>query len=73
MWEAEKTGSITLNRRMLRMRKHRDFLWISLKEKRIYLHEQKSCLLLYFTSCEDMENYIEKLLEKDYIVDGNNE
>ena len=67
MWE-QKAGSINLNRRMLRMRKYRDYLWISLKEKRIYLQEQKFCLLLYFLSYEDMKSYIETLIEKGYVL-----
>lgn len=73
MREEEETGNITLNRRVLRMRKHRDFLWISLVEKRIYLREQKFCLLLFFLSYEDMKNYIETLTKKGYVVDKNNE
>lgn len=73
MWATEKTGSITLNKRRLRMRRYREFLWVSLAEKRIYLQEQKFCLLLYFLSYEDMENYIEMLIEKGYIVAENNE
>ena len=66
-------GSITLNRQRLRMRRYRDFLWVSLTEKRIYLQEQESCLLLHFLSYEDMESYIETLTGKGYVVDENNE
>lgn len=68
-----KTGSMTLNRQRLRMRRYRDFLWVSLTEKRIYLQKQEFCLLLYFLSYEDMENYIETLTEKGYVVDENDE
>lgn len=73
MWETTKTGSITLNRQRLRMRRYRDFLWVSLTEKRIYLQEQEFCLLLYFLSYEDMESYIETLTGKGYVVDENDE
>lgn len=73
MWATEKTGSITLNKRRLRMRRYREFLWVSLAEKRIYLQDQKCCLLLYFLSYEDMENYIKTMTEKGYVIDENNE
>lgn len=73
MWEAEKIGNVIVSRQRLRMRRYRDYLWVSLSEKRIYLQEQKFCLLLYFLSYEDMESYIKSLIKKGYVVDENNE
>lgn len=49
-----------INKQLLRMRRYRDYLWGSLEEKKIYLCEQKTCLLLYFISYGDMEDYYRK-------------
>lgn len=68
-----KNRECNINRRRLRMRRYRDYLWVSLSEKRIYFQEQKFCLLLYFISYEDMESCIKSLIKKGYVVDENNE
>lgn len=52
----------------LQMRRNRDFLWVSPKDKRIYLKEEKSCLILYFTAYQEMLEYIQLMTEKGYAV-----
>lgn len=50
------------------MRRNKDFLWVSPKDKRIYLEEKKSCLILYFTVYQEMLEYIQLMTEKGYAV-----
>jgi len=52
----------------LRYRKNRDILWVSSETRKIYLKEQKNCLVLYFNAYKEMVEYISKMLEKGYAV-----
>lgn len=52
----------------LRMRRNREFLWVSRECKKIYLKAHESCLTLYFSVYEDMIIYITEMVEKGYVV-----
>lgn len=52
----------------LRFRRNRDILWVSPETRRIYLKEQKNCLILYFNAYREMVDYISKMLDKGYAV-----
>lgn len=57
-----------VNKNSLQMRRNRDFLWVSLNDKRIYLKEQKSCLMLYFQVFKEMQEYIEIMMKRGYTI-----
>lgn len=66
-----ETKSVEMNKideYSLRMRRNRDFLWISSEKKQIYLKEQESCLILYFAVYKEMLEYIKRMIEKGYAV-----
>lgn len=64
MREAKSVGMNKIDEYNLRMRRNRDFLWISSEKKKIYLKEQESCLILYFTVYKEMLEYIENARER---------
>ena len=52
----------------LRMRRNREFLWVSRESKTIYLKAHESCLTLYFPVYEDLFVYMTKMIKKGYVV-----
>ncbi len=66
--EKRKKAAQTVDETDLKMRRNREFLWISSKQKRIYLKEQESCLALYFSVFDDMLQYIRQMVERGYVI-----
>lgn len=52
----------------LKMRRNRDFLWISPQKKKIYLKATEDCLMLFFKDMEEMVKYIVSLSRKGFSV-----
>lgn len=66
--EKRKKTAQAVDETDLKMRRNREFLWISAKQKRIYLKEQESCLALYFSVFDDMLQYIRRMVERGYVI-----
>ena len=66
--EKRKKAAQTVDETDLKMRRNREFLWISSKQKRIYLKEQESCLALYFSVFDDILQYIRQMVERGYVI-----
>lgn len=52
----------------LKMRRNRDFLWISPQKKKIYLKSTEDCLMLFFKDMEEMVKYIVSLSRRGFSV-----
>jgi hypothetical protein len=59
---------VQMDERNLRMRRNKEFLWVSIECKKIYLNAHESCLALYFAVYEEMTAYIHEMVKKGYAV-----
>lgn len=60
--------NVTIAMEELKMRRNRDFLWISPQKKKIYLKSTEDCLMLFFKDMEEMVKYIVSLSRKGFSV-----
>ncbi len=67
-YKGKNIEMVKINEKNLRMRRNKEFLWVSAENKKIYLKAQESCLALYFAVYEEMTTYIHEMIKKGYAV-----